>query len=96
MDLVDLDARVDENAKVHDAYADDLDGILAPQRVVHQHNLVKESKDEQRQVGRNGLCILGFARSGRIPRHRQQLRLELGKDVSTSRQQGVQDSITTD
>jgi len=83
MDLVDLDARVDENAKVHHTYADDLNRVLAPQSVVDEHEFVDECEDEQREVGRDGLCVLSVVCGRGVPGSWHQLVLELAEYIST-------------
>ena len=79
--LVHLHRRVDHHAQVVHADPDHLDGILQPQRIPDEHQLVDKPKDENGEVGRDGQRPHGLGR--RIGRARLpfQTRLELPEDI---------------
>jgi hypothetical protein len=56
-DLVDLDGRVDQHGQVGNANTNSLDSILHAQGIPDDDQLVKETKDEERQKCRNGLGL---------------------------------------
>jgi hypothetical protein len=76
-DLVKLDGSVDENAHVVDDESDDLNGVLQPQGVPHEPQLVKVAEHEDGQVGGDGA---GFAVPGiGLP---VDVALEFAKDIA--------------
>lgn len=80
-DLVDLDRRVDQQGQVGDANTNDLNGILEAEGVPNEQQLVKETEDEERQEGRNGLVLGSGVGVCRI-HLRGQMSLELGEDIT--------------
>lgn len=53
VDLVDLDGRVHQQGQVGYADSDNLNGVLHPQSVPYQNQLVQKAEYEERQEGRN-------------------------------------------
>lgn len=78
-DLVHLDGRVDQDCQVVGADADDLDGVLLVQRVVHEHELVDEAEDEEGEVAGDGAGDAAGLVGVGGERH-----LELGEDIAAS------------
>lgn len=52
IDLTDLHRGVNQNSKIIQAKPDDLDSVLQPQGVVHKDQLIDESENEEREIGR--------------------------------------------
>jgi len=77
VDLVELDAGIDENADIVKDKPDDLDGILLAQGIVYEDELVDEAEHEDGEVCGNGAGFVVVLRNVVA-----QARLELGKDVA--------------
>ena len=79
--LVHLHRRVDHHAQVVHADTDHLNGVLQPQRVPDEHQLVYEAEDEDRKVGGDGQRSHSLRRRIRRARLPFQTGLELPEDI---------------
>lgn len=77
LDLIYLDSRVDQDCHVVRADADDLNGVLLIQRIVDQHELIDEAKDEEGEVAWDGASDAAGLVGVRRERY-----LELSEDIS--------------
>jgi hypothetical protein len=87
LDLVNLNGRVDQKTEVVDAQADDLNRVLASQRIVSKQHLVDEAEDEKGEVGGNGSGIISSIRRRSIRSLGVDFTLKLAEDESVQREQ---------
>lgn len=80
LDLLHLDRPVYQKSNITKAYPDDLDRVLQTERIVHEDQLINETKAVQGQEGRNGF------RRGDIVRLGLELYLEVREDVTAAYQ----------
>jgi hypothetical protein len=66
VDLIHLDSGVYHHAQIVDAQANDLNGVLQPERIPDEEELVDEAEDEDGEVGGDGKGGRGAVARGRL------------------------------
>lgn len=84
VNLVELDASVDEDAKVVKDQTDDLNGVLHAQGIVDKQHLVNVAEHEDGKVGRDGAGLIEAVGDLIVKRM-----LELCKDISAAQSQSA-------
>ena len=56
-DLIQLDGSIHQHSYIVDAESDDLNGVLQPQRIPHQYDLIQESENEESEISGNRLGV---------------------------------------